>query len=356
MTFRANNITANGGMNTFLTLIESDMINAGWVSVTSKVAANFTANAGNTTTNTQILMDVLKSPGTNNAIAADWFVYLGTDLATNGSLYVSMSQAFNAATNLITNYILCNVTATTTLPYANGFCSNANTTNAYFSNTTVGTGTQTANGSNARVLCLNSTYMANTANSNGFNYYYSVTIDRLIMAVANVNTLNTGPCFYLGTYDSFMPLTIDAYPIVMANLAALVLPSNINGLSGGAPNEPVFIAQSIVPAGDAGNFFFKTQFSWNNLVGGVTADSYLGGNQPFARLPIMGTGGNAQNTPSGFRGLFRDCMVTPLPSGRGDLAFWTFNGTQYNATCFGAGTAIYNSGIATSYGPYVLQV
>ena len=368
--YRTNNLAANNPMITFLQTIEADMLNVGWVLVTANASGNFNANAANSTgtgnTNTQILIDVLKSPSGNNSIANDWFMALGRDLQTNTTLYVSMFAGYNSVSQQAWNYYLPNTTAATMTPAANGFNLNATPTGLYFTSSTVSVaGAVSSNASNARIFAFSTTSLANAVvatagqnvtNSNGFIYYYSVTIDRVIMAMANVQSLNSsGSAFYVGMYDSFMPTTVDPYPLMMANIASAQFQSSgITILGGVSLTEPYFAASNTPVAGASGNWGLLCTFAFTNHILG---DGYLGDSQTFARIPVSGRGNQTigAGAASGYRGLLKDCMGSTYVAGRGDVLSWVFSNTQYNATMIG-GTSTYQTSLSSLYGPFLLQV
>ena len=365
--YRANTITAGNGILTFIQTLESDMTNAGWVFASQNVASNFTANAANNTTNTQILIDVLKSPSGNNTIGNDWFVAIARDSATNTQLIMSMFAGFNAASNQAWNYYLPNSSGTTCVPAANGFNLNSTPTQLYLTSATVGAvGSVIANAGNARIMALNTANMPTTAN--GFNYYYSVTIDRLILCVANgvasqTNLNANGVAWYVGTYDSFMPLSIDPYPLAFANLAAAATGSGaITNIQAFGLTAPYFTASNVAPAGFAANGGIIAQYVWNNC--SAINDFYLGsganggGSTTYlARMCVHGRDGGSYSggVNQGLRGLFKDLVASPLVSNRGDTVFWTFNNAQVNATYIGNNGGNFNGSIVC-YGPFILQI
>lgn len=366
MTFRANNINSPNGMITFMQAIEGDMQGVGWVLVSANVNGNWTANATNTTTNTAIIVDVLKSPGTNNSISNDWYIALGRDTASNSQLFVTMFAGWNAASNQAWNYYLPNTTAATQTPFANGFHSNANAAQLFLTSTTVsGQGAVAGNSNTALIFALNTNSLSNNASGNGFNYHYSVTIDRVILSMQNVQSILTaagGYCFYIGMYDSFMPIIIDPYPLICANLQASIVGSSLTNQQAFTINEPYYAVQSVTPTGFTGNWLVGVQYALNPMINGP--DGYMGagfssGTFAVSRLPISGKGGTTLGggVTIGYRGLFKDLLVSTMPGIKGDRVFWNFNGAQFNSTFMGSsGSGSWSSGVAAATGPWVLQI
>jgi hypothetical protein len=331
--YRTGTIISANCMNLFLQNLESDLINVGFVNVSSGLLATNTSGVSTR-------WDVMKSPGANNSIANDWFLFLGTDNATNTTLYTTISCGWNAAaSNQATQYICANNSAGALNVAANGFCTIA------FANT-VNTG---------NVFTMNTVSMATTVA--GMNFYYSVTIDRAIFSVANAASLNTGTCFYCGTYDSFMPLSVDTYPLVAANLSSIILFADIGSAGpSGFPNEPYYIANNTSAKAVNGNFYGAVQGFWTEI---SSLDGYLGGRYSFCRSSIQGHGTVAGAGNGGIRGLLKDYYVSTIQAGRGDLSYFTFNGTQYNLINLGNGSQISSQPLPfspASWGGWVLQI
>lgn len=315
--YKAGNIIGTNCIVSLLSTMEADMITVGWVNVAS---GNIASNG------TPVRWDVFKSPGSNNSIANDFYVLLGTDNATNTQLFITTCVGYNTTTNAVSSFP----------PVAASMPAAANTLAA----------NQTANTCNTgNVWTLESSTMP-TAGF-GMNYYYSVTQDRVIVSVGNTAAVNIGTCFYAGIYDSFMTLAVDPYPLVVANIAS---PQSVSQVTNGVSASPSEPAGAVV---NAGNFTIGTAVAWNNI---TSADPYLGSRSGLSRQSIIGRGLN--NGIAGFRGLLKDCYVSPLQGGRGDLINWQFNGTTYIATGFGNGAALFSGGTLTvnHFGPYVLQV
>ena len=333
MTYRTGTIANTlPTYNLIISVLQQDMLNVGW--------KLWSTNNGNVVAN-QYMWRVYKSPGSgsangNNSIGTDWFMGLGWDIASNGNLIMTIMESYENVTNTIQNY--CPNTAPT--PIANGAC-NANPT-----------ALPNITGSNAMYLATNTQSALSQSNT---VYYYSVTIDRLILCTSNGSGVaNFGVSMYGGMYDSFMANTLDTMPIVLFNLtannASQSPPMSANALSGGAfftrePYQSTSLATNF-----CGSYNPFNNYSISMPVEGYT-QRYLS-----SRALLMGRTITAY-TGSYIRGLLKDVwfvnsvnnIVGPT---RGDIIQFVQNGVTITATNINP-YGIYNY---TSWCPYFAQV
>lgn len=338
MVARSGNSAGAGYMNVIINTLTADMINTGYVLMAQN---NLVSNGTNTSNSIQ--WNILKSPGGNNAIGNDWFVALGTDLPTNTWLWATLFCGWNVGgTNQASQFIPSN-TGGGGFPNFN-ICANG------FANTSV-----TANAlTPGNVWCLNGggTLSIQTT-GNGCNYIYTTTIDRTIISIANTAAANMNTnvwCYYLGTYDSFMPLSRDPYPLVMGNIAVVAGSGNpaLPPTNSGSPSEPYGIQ---FPFGPIQQNFATT------IPAALTGypiqgyDIYQGGSGPRpVKILIGGRGGASQLISSatglgGIRGVLKDCWAvgntgnttTSTIYAHTDVLYFTASGIQYNLTYLGYG-------------------
>jgi hypothetical protein len=339
--YRSNTVIAQNPMTLIIANLEADMLNTGWVSVNT---ANI-QNAGSA--NTSARWDWWMSPAANNSIGNNWYLGIATDMASNCQLF--MTIAANANVNWGSGNQIAGFTPIIgSLPIAaNGFSTaTANTCN-----------------NSGNVFTIGTAIMPNTGT--GTLFMYTVTIDRIIVCVANAACTVYGSTFYVGMYDSFMPLSIDPYPLIQSNIASYVAgatASMITAGSAGAINEPANNTTYV------GNFCVSTYFNWTALLQG---DGYMGavaqqnGNPrfPISRTVVLGRG-NAANS-CGMRGLLKDVVIsgftgfTQAPY-KGDMMTYNFNGTNTTYTYMGdeIGSHTYGSPLSSSAGTstWVAQV
>lgn len=341
MVARTANVAGAGYMNVIINTLTADMINVGYQLMAQ---SNLVTNATNTSNS--IIWNILKSPKTNNAIGNDWFVAVGTDQPTNTWFWWTLFCGWNVAgTNLASQFVPSTLGASSVnyYPNANGFANSAS----------IG----------ANVLTPGNVFMLNVAGTpsiqtggNGCNYIYTVTIDRLIISFANTAAANLNAnavCLYAGTYDSFMPLCRDPYPLIFGQFggAKAISTGTIPGTLGASPNEPFGIQYPVATLTTSrNNFNAPLVTALSSWVGGAW-DQYMGLGKP-ARIICGGGGSGGGSIPSisglgGVRGMLKDVFAigTPSPTGsttpilaHGDVAYFIASGIQYNLTYCGNGS------------------
>lgn len=333
MTYRASSVVAANCVYYAVQNLESDMTNVGWVNI---VTGNV-QNAG--PSNTQAIWDWWQSPGTNNAIGQNWYIGIGRDAASQTNIY------FTIAATMINSSASNTVVAG--FPPVSSSMPAANSANTLAS----GQNANTCNNS-GNVFTLGYTASLPTT-GNGMLFTYSILIDRLIINVANGSTLSNSTCFYVGTYDSFMPLSVDPYPLICANVGGIT-PSDIGLQYGMSLSEP---ANTTTVTDN----FYVGQVTWNPMC--QSADPYLGGggtNPPRYPVSRIAVGGRSW----GGRGLLRDVLITSVLSTapqRGDTLTFTFNGTVYTYTYLGTSVETltfldFGGSSSTGYSPWVNNI
>lgn len=310
--------------------LEPDMINVGWVLVSSNIAAN-AANAASS-----YQWDVLRSGNSVNQIGKDWFIGLGWDTASNANIAVTLFEQWNGSgsgggTAVGSNTCLGyppNFTQTSSLPQANAWC-NVNPTTIAFTP-----------GSNCQGMTSFSTFGISTLN---FTYSHSVTIDRIIFMTSNQASINSGPAYYVGTYDSFMSPIQDPYPLLAHNfnvqyttygytVGQLVgSPTNSsNSIIGMSTREP-----GLIPAIGTTNFTAgicgQINFNMACAISGNQVE-YYSNKYLFSKGLVQGrTFSGAINSFPGVRGTIKDVYLVPVNANRGDTTTITINGNTYTA-------------------------
>lgn len=393
-----NGSNGAGGINVvwaFINTIGADMVNTGWVKVTSQnVIGNCMSNAITAPNGTigpnSTVYNVYQSPGKNNSIGNTFYLALGTDVQTNTRLVVCgpfMTWNTNpVGGNLAQNYIPGNSNVSfsgATSVAANGFCINTSA----FGGNVLSTLEESYN--------VNVMYMAtlggigrpggpfsNTPNTMGTGYYYSVTIDRVILSVANLTpgcvqgypqqtyvgqpANRVAPVWYFGVYDTVLPAYINPNPLIAMNVYSVqnIYKPGGTGESGGG--GIVFECH----AGAGGGTMWSPIVS-NGLWGlpytvggnGQLGDVDAGG--PLAITPgrvLLYCRGSGGFQIGGVLGFFKDLywfgVNAPTFSGRGDTGAMVLDGITYGLTNIGDGisTFITAGGYQQAcYGPWLLQ-
>jgi hypothetical protein len=279
--------------------------------------------------------DVLKCPGSLNYFGRDFHVAIGFNTDSKDSLAISLFEEWNTSSKMATAYCPATNSATVTASY-------------------------TVNASPARlnsgfpVPSSRSMYMVTAGGiAPTENYWYSVSPDRITLAVA-VNSTNNFARFagYVGGYERFLPSSLDPCPVVISRFSGQGYTGTgvaaANSARGAATREPgqvgittenfaagFYIDDST--AGYAGELW--TPVGIGNTFGRKNLDSVneLYSNRPFvSRVPVIGRQAN------GVRGLFIGLYgVGAGIQPAGTVATWTFAGNTYTATRMrgdGAGT------------------
>jgi hypothetical protein len=323
--------------NLVISLMESDMLNVGWVKASTNVASS------------SYIWNVYKSPGTNNSIFTDFYVALGWDNTSNANLMITLFESWNTTTNTASQY--CPNTAPTPLANAtaNAFPSAlpnvAGSNIGYF-----GTGTTDSNFSQTNET-----------------YWYSITIDRVMVLTSNAaSNINAGASFYAGVYESFMANTLDPVPIVLYNMGS-TLAYNTNApfpypnySTAGAiftrePNQPSACTSNFY-GGVTSLFNCFGQFQTLSNSTDVYTNRFL-----VSRGVLTGRGSSNPSTPVGVRGLIKDIWYININTPtRGDLIQFIQNGVTINAYCAlgGSGWTSITLGAAnpTTIRPYMANV
>jgi hypothetical protein len=333
MVYRTGSIIAANCMNLVFSNLFSDMVNVGFVFINAN-----TSNAG--PANTSSVWSWYKSPGANNAIGNDWYIGIATDVTAQTNCYFTIAAGYNTVTqNSVTGF-----------PPVAGSMPCANAANTLAS----GQGANTCN--NSGNVCTMGYITSFPTTGNGMLFYYSVLIDRVIISCANTSTPSNGGAWYMGTYDSFMPLTTDPYPLALANVAAVAASQNFANVTGGL--NFIGISEPANTTTTTTNFLMGACYTWNQIPGldpYLTAGALSAGRYPFCRIGVSGRG--TVSGTAGFRGLLRDCLGSSVPSPqRGDTLSYTFNGTTYNYTYFGSGSQLIPAGIGQAFTPWVAQI
>lgn len=402
----ANGSSGVGGINTvwaFINTIGGDMINTGWVQVTTQnTVGNAMANAitapNGTIDGNSVVYNVYQSPGSNNQIGNTWYVALGADCNTNTRLVIVgpfMTWNLNGK-NLAANFIPANAAGgMTSNDAANGISWNSS---ALGGNTlpTLGGGQSTVGGGSGfcNIMYLStqtvnvSSIFSNTPNTLGTAYYYSVTIDRLIMGLGNltpgsVTTTSGGlmsgqgsfanaVTWYIGTYDTTLPSYIMPNPLVMFNVYCTQTglqygpaygPSGQGGTSGVLMST--YGGNQSVQGAVSHYGFTVASYQFSYTLGGSSpfpGDINAGG--PYANIPQrLGIYSNQISDAQlgGFLGWFKDLYASSqyiVGLGRGDRAILWYDGIQYPMVFIGnAGASIVGpAGYSITYQyPWLLQ-
>lgn len=294
--------------------IVADAVALGWVRVESYHVENI------------ITYDVLKCPGSLNYFGRDFHVALGFNTDSKDSLAISLFEEWDTSSKMAVAYCPAINSRTVTASY-------------------------TVNEPPAR---LNSHFPLPTSRSmfmmtaGGIaateNYWYSVSPDRITLAVA-VNSNNNTSRFagYVGAYERFLPSSLDPCPVVMSRFTGIsgTFPNVAAGNSsqGAATREPGqaaattnnFAAGFAIEDGTSG---YVTEL-WTPVGVGDssgrktgTSQNELYTNRPFvSRVPVTGRSLN------GIRGLFIGLYAVGAGiQPAGTVATWTFAGNTYTAT------------------------
>jgi hypothetical protein len=340
MTYRTGNVANIApASNLIIKIVEPDMINAGWVKVSTNVVAN------------QYIWNVYKSPGTNNYITRDWYLSLGWDNASNCNVLCTIFENWNSTTNTALGYPPNAVSGLVTTPIAG----NANVHGTFSLNPSVlpnvtGSNIQYIATGVAGINAVGTTAMSTTANNIYFN---NINIDRVILASQNANNQMQngqsvfGYSFYAGTYDSFQyPKAPDIMPICMCPLGVIT--------AGGTPTLPVaannLVTYPVMYTREIGNFvspfnsnfqgFYNYAYTLQNITNQVEQYS----NQfMVARCTISGRFNNPSAVIGTMRGLLRDvyfCENIVLTATRGDLMNFVMNGNVVNTVSLTTGSSV----------------
>lgn len=323
--------------NLVISLMESDMLNVGWVKTSTNVVAN------------QNIWNVYKSPGTNNSIFTDFYVALGWDNTSNANLMITLFESWNTTTNTASQY--CPNTAP--VPLGNATC------NAFPS------ALPNVTGSNIGYFGTGTidSYFSQTNET----YWYSITIDRVIVLTSNAaSNINAGASFYAGVYESIMANTLDPVPIVLYNMGGSV------GLSAVPPfaypqysaTGAIFTREPNQASACTSNFYGGvTQLfnNYGNYQATTTSTDVYTNKYLVSRGVLTGRGGNNPAVAIGMRGLIKDIWYTNINNPtRGDIIQFVQNGVTINAYCALGGTGwasiVINGSYSTSIRPYMANV
>jgi hypothetical protein len=307
------------------TQLEPDMINVGWQLVSSNIAAN-TGNVGS-----EWFWDVLQSSNASNQIGKDWFIAFGWDNTSNANLVCTVFEQWNGAGAGGGTVAGSNLA----LGYPPGFAVGAAQANNWC-NTSPSTLPLTPNSNCGWLATATIGPLSNALPTISFTYSHSVSIDCVITMSSNAAAINSGHCFYLGTYDTFLNPTIDVYPIMAMNLGAATA-AGVGGQPGPTVSNTILALFTREPTLNSAptsvsNFsgMLYTGMYFNPRAVFVSGAASLNQVDFYANKYIYSRGlilGNAQ----GLRGLAKNLYVSNASANRGDTVQITINGQVYTA-------------------------
>ena len=310
---------------TYYTQSYSSVANGGAVlqaQMNTWLTANHYVLVDTVTSGTQV-SKVYKSPAAYNFFGQDWYLITYTaDQTTSSTLQYGICQAYNATTHKATKYAPRIVPAT--VPDASDY-------------TVVD-----ATGLDPYNSILLSAYTSQIASSGATNVYASITADRVIINGGSSNTPQ-----YIGLFDTL--LASDPFPLVCTTMGTSNS-SSYNANWGTVTCEP---GQTAV---DVANWHTAVPYLNGGPIYGATnpggVDLYSG--KSLLQRMVFGTGRSFTGLVYGYRGLFRDILLTWSQGGTGaagDTLSYTVGATTYTYTCLMGQT--YNGGPA--YYVWMLQ-
>lgn len=303
MTFSTGSITSATPAQALLTALDTALLAVtGWSKPTSLLVVG---------TNT---WSVYKSAAANNSFGSDFYVAFGYVTATGTILHMTVFEQWNSGSNLATNFAPNSSQTPTATTWANP--------NAAAALPTTGT----------TIAFIDTPVLGASL----FNYTVDVTADRIGFGMF-ANALECG--YYLGLYDTFLPLASDPFPLCCIQLgpnfgasanAMTTAPLTLQGFTTREPLQ-VTLSGNNFGAGCSG----ATGNTWTlTNAGGV--ELYTG-KIMLARVLIQG------RAAGGYRGLLKDCYQGPGQTHAGDQMTWTINSVAHTATRLGgvSSTGIY---------------
>jgi hypothetical protein len=309
------------------TQLEPDMINVGWQLVSSNIAAN-TGNVGS-----EYMWDVLWSANNLNQIGKDWFIALGWDNASNANLICTVFEQWNGVGQgggTVAGSNLC-------LGYPPGFAVGAAQGANNWCNVSPSTLPFTPN-SNCGCLASATGTLSNSLPVLSFTYSHSVAIDAVITMSSNAAAINSGPAYYLGTYDTFLNPTVDVYPIMALNFGLQT--TSVAGIAPGSPlttanalsalftREPTLNTAPTLSTNFSGTMYvgmyFNSRANFGGAAGILNNVDFYANKFIYSRALVFGVS-------NGMRGLAKNVYISNASGNRGDTVQITINGQTYTA-------------------------
>jgi len=308
------------------TQLEPDMINVGWQLVSSNIAAN----SGNVAS--EFLWDVLWSSNTANEIGKDWFIALGWDNASNANIVCTVFEQWNGVGQgggTVAGSNLC-------LGYPPNFVVGAAQGANNWCNVSPSTLPLTPNSNCGWLACGSGASLSNALPVLSFTYSHSVSIDCVITMSSNSAAINSGPAYYIGTYDTFLNPLVDVYPIMVFNFG-VATPSAIGIAPGGGlantmsalfTREPSLNSAPTSVTNFAGTMYAGMYFNGTAVYSGgaglINAVDFYANKFIYSRALVFGN-------HNGMRGLAKNVYVSNSVGNRGDTVQITINGQVYTA-------------------------
>lgn len=331
MTWRTGNVANTlPSPNLINSVIAPDMVNTGWVQVSTNVAAN------------NYLWNVYKSPGANNSLGNDWYLAFGWDTASNCNLFITIMENWDNTLNVARNYV---PNTSSIFPQPNGVCNvnpsvlpNISTSNIGY----IGTGMSLTQGGN--------TALSTSANN---IYFQSITIDRVIVATSNganatgSNTFNVGITAYAGMYDSYWRTNTeygvaDTMPLVLMMFTYQNSLGHLPQAANSPSMPPIFTREigifSLGLTPDTTNFQGYAQKQLNYWDGVLNQKDVYTGQYQISRVVLNGRFSTASNYPS-VRGLLKDVWYSSVYGVKFDPVQWVQNGVTVSGNLAGVNYA-----------------
>jgi hypothetical protein len=300
MTYKAGTLNSTPAKD-LVDRMSVDMVANGWVLVENDyVEGSYT-------------WEVLRSPANLNSVGNEFFVAIG--YATTGQTTMAWTgfKEWNTSTKRATRF----------LPNTDNLVPDSLGYNPQGASALPTTGTQMF----FRTITL----------STSDSYYYSVNIDRIIVTANAVGVLNLRFFWYMGLYDSIIPLAVDPMPFTLTG-------SWYNSTTGG-PSSGSTGAMLTEPG--------QTVASGVNFVGGALDFATLDTNSHFwvpdwgpasgtplrytnqnliSRVTVNGRMSSSSQRRQSLRGFLKDCYgVAGGVYQPGDIAEWVWGGVTYTA-------------------------
>jgi len=292
------------------------------------VAPGLTAN-GYTLVDTVVIgattYKVWENPAANNATGLKWFLALRYNTTGSGTLYATVMEDYDPATDLATRMVL---SGTSSYTIENTFWSRSGATQYAFENVNWSNATGVPSG-NCRIL----------TSSSSFGYWISVTNNRIIM----MSSLEPTSIYYAGSFEESSFITVipagERFPICTAALAS----SGTNSIYlTRYPRQSTASKSSSDRVGmmNAGTLIQSVLNVPNEM---LPSPSTLGGMNPLAwRMPITTGAGTLNNSPGNqIYGALRDVawVTTTSTITRGDTV--TIGGDQWTLATAGGSAGAY---------------
>jgi hypothetical protein len=302
MTYRVGSLNSTPAKD-LVDRLSADLVLNGWVVVENDyVEGTYT-------------WDVLRSPAANNSAGNEFFIAIGYLTTGQTTMAWTAMKEWNTTTKRATRFL---PNTAILVPDALGY-------NPQGAVALPSTGTQIA----FRTITL----------ATGDSYYYSVTNDRIIASANSVGNTTIKFLWYMGLFDSILPLSLDPLPFVFTGSFAgnpnqSVADNNVQGFALTEPGQTAGNTHNFATgAVYLGTSSHNSAFTIPSFANFQTGSLNLYTNQRFVnRTVVSGRSSASNNRFDWMRGLLKDLYnISGGTFLTGDIVEWVWGGVTYSA-------------------------